>query len=264
MMNKETICAVVRDLLPSYIDGLTENATSIFIEQHLTECDACRAVKRSMQQITSPAEQAQAEFLDRLRRARVRRKRWAWLTGAVIVLILAVCFLPLPRSVRMNGPALKWRSGHPEEGSEQIQVMIKGTYMDYLFFDDFFDGDIMIEGMEITQREGVLSRVRMDQEGYLYYMNEEGLMRATGFIIAPPGFHDFVIGLYDYDENESHGSWSGDNGLMLTWGASSREEAVERTRQIVSQIESWLTGTVWEGGLMREEYEAAKLKATPN
>lgn len=257
-MNKDTVCAVVRDLLPSYLDGLTESATNLFIEQHLAECEACRAVRRSMQQITSPAEQAQAEFFERLRRARVRRKRRMWAIGISALLILAVCFLPLPRSVRMNGPALQWRSGHPEEECKTVQVTIRGTYMDFLFFNDFFDGDIMIEGMEITQREGVLSRVRMDQEGYLVYMNEEGLMRSTGFMIAPPGFSDFVIGLYDYDEGEHHGSWSGDNGLMLTWGASSREEAVEKTRQIVSQIDSWLTGTVWEGGLTREEYEAGK------
>ena len=79
MMNKETICAVVRDLLPSYLDELTEGATNRFIEQHLAECEACRAVKKSMQQIASPAEQAQAEFLERLRRARVRRKKRAYI-----------------------------------------------------------------------------------------------------------------------------------------------------------------------------------------
>ena len=158
----------------------------------------------------------------------------------------------------MDGSAMKWRSGHPEEESQPVRVKIMGTYMDFLFLNDYFDGDIMIEGMDITQRKGALSRVRMDQEGYLFYMNEEGLMRSTGFIIAPPGFKDFVIGLYDYDEEESHGRWSGDNGVVLTWGASNREEAVEKTRQISAQIDSWLSGTVWEGGLTREEYEAGK------
>lgn len=247
-MNRETICAVVRDLMPSYLDGLTEGATNTFIEQHLTECEACRAVKKSMQQITSPAEQAQAEFIERLRRARVRRKRSAWAIALSVLMILAVCFLPLPRSVRMDGAALKWRSGHPEEGSEQVQVKIRGIYMDYLFFDDYFDGDIMIEGMEITQREGALARVRMDEEGYLVYANEEGLLRSTGFIVAPAGFSDFVIGLYDYDEEKGHGSWSGDNGLMLTWHAADRETAVERTKIIVGENCSWLANSRWEGG----------------
>ena len=258
MKNRETVCAVIRDLLPSYLDGLTEEATNAFVEQHLAECAECRKAKRDMLEIVSPAEQAQAEFLDKLRNERERGKKRARIIALSVLLILSVCFLPLPRSVSMDGMALKWRSGHPEEESELVRVKMTGTYMDFLFLTDYFDGDIMIEGVDITQREGALSRVRMDQEGYLFYMNEEGLMRSTGFIIAPPGFGDFVIGLYDYDEGESHGSWSGDNGVVLTWGASNREEAVEKTRQISAQIDSWLSGTVWEGGLTREEYEAGK------
>lgn len=247
-MNRETICAVVRDLMPSYLDGLTEGATNVFIERHLTECEACRAVRKGMQQITSPAEQAQAEFIERLRRARTRRKRRAWAIALSVLLVLSVCFLPLPRSVQMDGPALKWRSGRPEEGSEQVQVTIRGIYMDYLFFDDYFDGDIMIEGLALTRREGALSRVRMAEEGYLAYANEEGLLRSVGFIVAEAGFRDFVIGLYDYDEGKSHGSWSGDNGLMLTWRAADRENAVERTKAIVGENCEWLAKSRWEGG----------------
>ncbi|MBQ2956581.1 MAG: zf-HC2 domain-containing protein [Clostridia bacterium] len=88
-MNKETICAVVRDLMPSYLDKITEGATNAFIEQHLTECEACRTVKRNMMKITSPAEQAQAEFLDRLRRARVRRARRGWAAAIAVLVVLA-------------------------------------------------------------------------------------------------------------------------------------------------------------------------------
>lgn len=257
-MNRETSCAVVRDLMPSYLDGLTEDATNAFIERHLSECEACRAVKRSMLEVTGPAEQAQAEFLDRLRRARARRVRNARIIGVSVLLILMICLLPLPRSVSMDGDAFCWRSGHPEAENELVRVTIRGIYMDYLFFNDCFDGDIMIEGVSITQREDALTRVTMNGEGYLVYTDDEGLLRSAGFIIATPGFHEFVIGLYDFDEGERHGSWSGDNGLMLTWGASNREEAVEKTQQIASRIDSWLTGTVWEGGLTREEYEAGK------
>ena len=258
MMNRETICAVVRDLMPSYIDGLTESATNTFIEQHLSECEDCRAVKRSMLEITSPAEQAQAEFIDRLRRARMRRVRNTRIIVISVLLVLMICFLPLPRSVSMDGGAFLWRCGHPEAENEPVRVTVRGIYMDYLFFNDYFDGDIMIEGMEITQRADALTRITMNGEGYLVYRDEESMLRSTGFIIAPPGFREFVIGLYDYNEEEKHGSWSGDNGLVLTWGASSREEAVERTKEIAAQNSSWLTGTVWEGGLTREEYEAGK------
>lgn len=247
MMNKEAICAVVRDLLPSYLDGLTEGATNAFVEQHLAECEACRAVKKSMQQITSPAEQAQAEFIERLRRARVRRKRRAWMIGVSILLILAVCFLPLPRSVNQTVQAIKWRAGNLEAGSEQIEVKMKGIYLDFLFLDDYYDGDIMIEGEAITQKEGALSRVRMMNEGALFYADDEFLLNGMGYIVGSGGFKEFTITLMEERENGSRG-WSGKDGLMVTWPASNREEALEMTKRLTKRYSSWLANGNWEAG----------------
>ena len=36
MKNKD--CNLVRDLLPNYIENLTNNDTNLFIENHLKEC----------------------------------------------------------------------------------------------------------------------------------------------------------------------------------------------------------------------------------
>ena len=41
-------CEVVRDLLPSYIDGLTSSVTNEEIEKHLDECVICRQYYREM------------------------------------------------------------------------------------------------------------------------------------------------------------------------------------------------------------------------
>lgn len=41
-MNKEIECSVVKDLLPLYVDGLTSENTSEFIENHLAECEECQ------------------------------------------------------------------------------------------------------------------------------------------------------------------------------------------------------------------------------
>ncbi len=40
MKNKD--CNLVKDLLPNYIDKLTNSETNTFIEEHLKNCDACR------------------------------------------------------------------------------------------------------------------------------------------------------------------------------------------------------------------------------
>lgn len=41
-------CSVVRDLLPSYLEGLTAEETNREIEEHLDGCDECRGVKIAM------------------------------------------------------------------------------------------------------------------------------------------------------------------------------------------------------------------------
>ena len=45
--NKE--CKIVQDLLPNYIEKLTNEETNQFIEEHLKECDECKKVLENMQ-----------------------------------------------------------------------------------------------------------------------------------------------------------------------------------------------------------------------
>ena len=41
-MENKTICKVVQDLLPSYIEKLTSKETNEYIEKHLNECPDCQ------------------------------------------------------------------------------------------------------------------------------------------------------------------------------------------------------------------------------
>ena len=70
-MNKVP-CEVIRDLFPSYIDGLTSEVTNQLIEEHLKECEDCRAVLASMRGPENapentlaqmPEEQKEIDFL---------------------------------------------------------------------------------------------------------------------------------------------------------------------------------------------------------
>ena len=47
MENKEN-CKIVKDLLPSYIDGLTSEETQKYIETHLEECNECKETLENM------------------------------------------------------------------------------------------------------------------------------------------------------------------------------------------------------------------------
>lgn len=46
-------CCVVRDLLPSYLEELTETETSAMVREHIEHCAACRQLEEDMAQAGS-------------------------------------------------------------------------------------------------------------------------------------------------------------------------------------------------------------------
>ena len=48
-MNEKKDCKIIQDLLPNYIEGLTNEETNKFIEEHLKECRECKKMLENMQ-----------------------------------------------------------------------------------------------------------------------------------------------------------------------------------------------------------------------
>jgi hypothetical protein len=48
-MKEKRDCKIVQDLLPNYIEKLTNEETNTFIEEHIRECDDCKKVLENMQ-----------------------------------------------------------------------------------------------------------------------------------------------------------------------------------------------------------------------
>ena len=42
-------CKIIRDLFPSYIDGLTAESTNLYIQEHLNSCEDCKKVLEDME-----------------------------------------------------------------------------------------------------------------------------------------------------------------------------------------------------------------------
>ena len=53
-MKKE--CKIVQDLLPSYVDKLTNEETNQYIEEHLKECKECKECKAILKNMKSNIE----------------------------------------------------------------------------------------------------------------------------------------------------------------------------------------------------------------
>lgn len=85
MSENKLQCEIIQDLLPSYVDGLTNEVTNEAVEEHLKECENCTKTMERMQE-KEPVEndEGQKKEIDFLRKT--RRKTF----HAVIVSMLFV------------------------------------------------------------------------------------------------------------------------------------------------------------------------------
>lgn len=77
-------CCVVRDLLPSYLEELTEAETSAMVKNHIEHCAACRQLKNDMR-VQIPVEKAPQRALKFLKRVK-RTRLMAAILSAVVAL----------------------------------------------------------------------------------------------------------------------------------------------------------------------------------
>lgn len=234
-MDNETRCSLVRDLLPGYVEGLTGQATNAFINDHLTGCAECRAAHRAMIGSKTPDEIQTEALVQTLRSHRRRRIRRGWAAVTALLIVLAVCLLPLPRSIHREYDALEWRCGDAEY-SVKRSVRIDGTYFNYLFRTDTFQGSIVIEGH--PQSERPMSHCQfVDGLANLWYQNEKSLMQCHGMLLMEPDGSGFQICLYE------DGGWNGADGLMLTSNAASRADAVDKANALAKKLNPSFLGS---------------------
>ena len=95
-------CEVVRDLLPSYVDGLTSETTNQLIGGHLEGCEPCRAALEAMRAPgTEPAEEKEKE-IDYLKKH--RRHNRAVVLWSIAGVLLAVIMVGLLRLFEIGEP----------------------------------------------------------------------------------------------------------------------------------------------------------------
>lgn len=234
-MKNDTTCSLVQDVLPSYIDGLTNEKTNQFVCEHVRTCEKCRRVYDAMNTKATPAELHAQELVRTMIREKRQMRLLAGLAGILVLLIAAVCILPLPRKINIVHEALEWRCGDSEY-SVSRKVEINGIYYDYLFRKDYFDGTFVVEGYPET--DNIMMRCSFVSNGFgsLWYCDANGAPQNTWGSLAmnPNGKEFFVI----VDEDNG---WNGGTGLVLTAPAANREEAVNLTNRLSKKYSpNWL------------------------
>ena len=102
-MKNDLTCAVVGDLLPSYIDGLASEETGAAVRAHLSQCEHCRARYEAMKKATGDAAAEDAREVDYLKT--VRRKRHKAVIIAVICTAAALLCALAVKTFVIGAPA---------------------------------------------------------------------------------------------------------------------------------------------------------------
>lgn len=85
-MKNDLTCGVVRDLLPSYVEGLTSPESNAAVERHLSECPDCAQLRTALAGAPEQAAPEDSKEVDYLKK--VKHRGWRRVAAAVAVTAL--------------------------------------------------------------------------------------------------------------------------------------------------------------------------------
>ncbi len=137
-MKNKLPCEIVEDLLPSYVDGLTNEVTNQAVELHVQTCSKC---KKSLENMGSSMEQENCLYeekeIDFLKKAKRKHRRILGISAAV-VLCVAMSILAFVR-VYLVGNELEAekiscqvsvQTQVQEEGETTTEIQANGVVLD--------------------------------------------------------------------------------------------------------------------------------------
>lgn len=143
----ELSCEIVQDLLPSYVDELTNPVTNEAVRGHLETCPACRESWRRMTEKpvlqTEPARALALRVRKNIRRKQIR----LIVVGVLVLLALLVLFAPYPTHIQREYHGVWQSSG----GEEPVTAALDYWKLDFLLLEDRSSGTLDV----VTETETV-------------------------------------------------------------------------------------------------------------
>ena len=88
-MSRKNECKIVQDLLPNYVEGLTNEETNLFIEEHLRECNTCKKMFNNMKtEIQKPDKEVNKNEVNYIKKYNIKLK-----TLKIIIIIILIIFI---------------------------------------------------------------------------------------------------------------------------------------------------------------------------
>lgn len=143
---------------------------------------------------------------------------------AIILIVIAICTLPLRITVDKKINAIQWKKGD-KEYSEKVEINIRGTYKRYLFRQDRFTGHLEIDNYEITKTSKEITLYSIAKYGCsMLYFNERNESVRLGKIIFDPYFSKLFIEIV---EPEHNGNITTNDMVFISGPAENREEGIK-------------------------------------
>lgn len=120
-------CEVIEDILPIYVENMASPSTRELVEEHLADCEACRAKEAQMKdnvQIPKDSDKG-ADLLNKLSRQLFRKKATAvavTVLGMLLACVLTMVHLNSPISIPYEAIADSIEIGKNESGRLEINI----------------------------------------------------------------------------------------------------------------------------------------------
>lgn len=139
-------CELIRDLFPSYIDGLTSDVTNDAVEEHIAECEACRNILEAMKEpAVASFDSVDKTEIDFLKKTRKANRRLIWLSA-----IAAVCV-----SVGVLFVKVFLIGGHIYHEMVNCEVSVEGNHLSLR--GNIADTSLGISDVDYVEKNGVIT-----------------------------------------------------------------------------------------------------------
>lgn len=148
--NNKRDCKIVRDLLPNYIEKLTDEVTNEFIEEHIASCEECRRALHDMNGEVEIEEFDQDEEINYLKKINTKVKMTIAVVS-LIVIIIASCvsiYIYNKNKIQVNNYTFLRASYVREDKESTIDGSVYGTLI------------------AVIDEKGICKSVRVVEEGY--------------------------------------------------------------------------------------------------
>lgn len=107
-MKENKNCKIVQDLLPNYIDKLTNDETNSFIEEHLKECQGCQKILENMKRgLELDSKKLDENEIKYVKYNKKYNKKLKFLKYALGIIILTYLIIIVSRTIIMTSLSIK-------------------------------------------------------------------------------------------------------------------------------------------------------------